>query len=74
MKYRAKCTKCESMISTLYRKPIIVHESDDDYIEVRTEEEADLIETINNAQRVSHNKFIELAILLIKKNHERNSQ
>lgn len=73
MKYRAKCTKCESMISTLYRKPIIVHDRDDAYIEVRTAKEADLIETINNAIRVSNDKFIELALLLFKKNHERNS-
>lgn len=72
MKYRAKCTKCEDMISTLYRKPTIVHENDNAYIEVRTKMEVDLIETINNAIRVSNDKFIELALLLFKKNHERN--
>lgn len=72
MKYRAKCTKCETMIRTLYRKPIIVQDSKDTYIEVRTEKEADLIETINNAAGVTNDKFVELAHLLFKKSHEGN--
>lgn len=72
MKYRAKCTKCETMISTLYRKPIIVQDSKDTYIEVRTEKEADLIETINNATGVINEKFAELTLLLFKKTYKGN--
>lgn len=72
MKYRAKCTKCETMLRTLYRKPVIVKDGEVNYIEVRTKKEADLIETINDAIHVSNDKFIELALLLFKKNRERN--
>lgn len=49
MKYRAKCTNCISQILniTKYKNSFICKDATDRYIEVDSEEEADLIEEIN---------------------------
>lgn len=49
MKYRAKITNCISHIRNVKRYANItaIHDAKDTYIEVNTEEEADLIEDLN---------------------------
>lgn len=67
MVYRAKITHIRAYIESIYNlnKYHQVHDSKDWYIEVRNEDEAELIEAVNSAQlRLmqavnNHRKFLE---------------
>lgn len=69
MMYRAKCTNCLSQLKNLkaYEKAYICADSNDIYIEVDTEEEAEKIEQLNKAMNKSlyiYNELIDLTIKL----------
>ena len=65
MKYRAKCTKCDKLINSVYPTNTnnYVRDAKELYVEVATIEEADLVETINNATIAMQESFCELAKL-----------
>ena len=65
MVYRAKITRIFSTIENIYnlRKYNVVRDSKDSYIEVRTEEEAEIIEKMNNLKT----EFDKLHIVLLEK-------
>lgn len=50
MVYRAKCTKIVSVVETYYANPRYVRDQKDRYVEVETEEEAELIEELNRTE------------------------
>lgn len=63
MKYRAKCTKCDKLINSVYPTNAnnYVRDAKELYVEVETLKEADLVETINNASIAIFENFCELA-------------
>lgn len=63
MVYRAKCTKIYSDVEDIYNtnKNHIVKDQSDYYIEVETENEAEIIEKMNKLQK----EFSELKLKLI---------
>ena len=63
MKYRAKCTKCDKLINSVYPTNAnnYVRDAGNLYVEVGTMKEADLIETINNASIAIFESFCELS-------------
>lgn len=63
MMYRAKCTKIVADVENMYNtnKNHIVKDERDYYIEVNTEDEAEIIEKMNKLQR----EFSELKLKLI---------
>lgn len=65
MVYRAKITRIFSTIENIYnlRKYNVVSDSKDSYIEVRTEEEAEIIEKMNKLKT----EFDKLHIVLLEK-------
>ena len=65
MVYRAKITRIFSTIENIYnlRKYNVVRDSKDSYIEVRTEEEAEIIEKMNKLKT----EFDKLHIVLLEK-------
>lgn len=65
MKYRAKCTNCISQLLniTKYKDAFFCKDAFDRYIEVDSEEEADLIEEINK-QKGNLTKLYERLIKL----------
>lgn len=62
MKYRAKCTWCLSQIANLYNKKTayLCHDKTDTWIEVNTEEEAELIEELNKQLRKTTETYTRL--------------
>lgn len=62
MVYRAKITRIFSKIESIYNfnKNHVVTDSKDAYIEVITEEEAEIIESMNNMQEQLDKLYIEL--------------
>lgn len=71
MKYRAKCTHCASPIMNIYprRNNYYVTDANDLYIEVSTEEEANLIEQLNGHQESSFRIYNEL-VKITSNNHQ----
>lgn len=65
MKYRAKCTKCDKLINSVYPTNAnnYLRDAHELYVEVRTMKEAHLVETINNASIAIQECFCELAKL-----------
>lgn len=68
MKYRAKCTNIVSQIKniTAYSKSYICHDAKDHYIEVDTEDEAELIEELNEEMTQALKTYKKLMSLTIK--------
>lgn len=63
MKYRANCTYCEPMIRACYSDNRFVKDGKNLHVEVNTEKEADLIETIDNAVQKTNSSYRELIYL-----------
>lgn len=70
MKYRAICTHCISPIMNIYpsRENNYYYDATDLYIEVKTPEEANLIEQLNRYQEGSFRVYNEL-VKLTSNNH-----
>lgn len=61
--YRAKCTKIVSVVETYYAEPTIVRDQKDRYVDVKTEEEAELIEELNKIETKRQELIMKLAVL-----------
>lgn len=70
MMYRAKITDCYQVIECIYdmRKMFVCHDVKDTYIEVKTEEEAELIERLNEAQKRSKELYTQIMNIVHKWN------
>lgn len=68
MKYRAKITSCAHLIDNLYdfENAYICKDERDTYVDVKTEEEADLIEQLNRHQEESQRIYRELQKAILK--------
>ena len=68
MRYRAKITDCFQVIECIYdmRKMCVCHDFQDTYIEVETEEEAELIERLNEVQKRSRELYTQITNIINK--------